>query len=323
MTGRRRQRGIAIITALLLVVIIAAIATTIMIGQHMWLRQAQNLKDLSQAEVLRVGAMEYAAIIVTRDVRDEKTQKTDTLAETWAQPIPRLPVEDGYIEIEIKDAQARFNLNNVVQGGMVVPQQKRVYERLLLVNKVNPALTDALVDWLDADSGTQVGGAEDLDYLNFNPPYRAANRALTSIDELRLIKGYTEEIVDTLRPYLIALPPQVQSSINVNTAEAPVLAALTGINMGEAEALVAARVKSPFTEPSQFLAQLPPGTTIESGYDIKSSYFIVSVAVHVGRAQRDTEGLIERPGGPLPTRVLWHRLPPMKIIFEDDEKDET
>ena len=318
------QRGVALITAMLIVAIIAALATSLALGQQVWLRQTQNLTDLAQAEQLRQGALEYAAAVLARDAKNASTAKTDTLQEAWAQPIPPLPVEGGVVIVSIADAQARYNLNNLVPpAGQSVapPEEVRLYTDLLARNGLPTELVAPLLDWIDPGTATQPGGAEDLDYLNHDPPYRAANQALTSIDELRLVKGYTPEIVAKLSPLVVVLPASAgRRPINVNTADASVLAALTGSDLTQAEQIVKARENSPFEDTGQFQKFFPGSQLKPNTYDVKSSYFIVSVETRIGRIQRRTEALIERPTtNAASAAVLWYRLPPLPLAIDEDK----
>jgi general secretion pathway protein K len=313
------QRGVALITAMLLVAIIATLATSLALGQQVWLRQTQNLTDLAQAEQIRQGALEYAAAALERDAKNAQTAKTDTLKEAWAQPIPPLPVEGGVVLISIADAQARFNLNNLVQQGQLSKDDAPIiYARLLTQLGLSTDLVNPLVDWLDADSITLPGGAEDLDYLNHDPPYRAANQPLHSFDELRLVKGYTEEVLAKLAPFVTVLPEP--RPINVNTADTMVLAALTGADLNQVEQLVKARENNPFNTKADFQA-LFPGTTLNpKNYDVASGYFIVSVETRIGRIQRRTEGLIERPlVNNARAVVRWYRQPPIPLTIDEDK----
>lgn len=323
---RQHERGVALVTAILIVAIIATLATSLALGQQVWLRQTQNLADQVQAEQVRRGALEFAAIVLKEDARNSRTSGSDDLNEEWAQKIPPLPVEGGAVAISIADAQARFNLNNLVQGGPTQgnqqPQQQandiRLFRDLLTVNNLPPALVEALLDWIDTGHQVRPGGAEDLDYLNHDPPYRAANTALTSVDELRLIKGFTAEAVEKLRPYVVALPDR--TPININTASAEVLAALLQVDETQVEQIVSAREKTPFKNTADLQRLLPAGNTAAGSYDVKSTYFIVSVETRIGRTQRRTEALIHRPiGGNQKVSVLWHRQPSFPIVIDEKE----
>lgn len=316
------QRGIALITAMLIVAIVAALATSLALGQQVWLRQTQNLTDLAQADLVRRGILETAAELLTEDAHNSQTNKIDATTEKWAQPFTPT-IEGGTVLAVITDAQARFNLNNLVQQGKVVPDERRVFTDLLAVLGLPLQLVDPLIDWIDPDSvTTQPNGAEDLDYLNLDPPYRAANRALTSVDELRLIKGYSKEIVDKLQPFVIALPQSAgRTRINVNTASAEVLAALTGSDVALAQQWVKDRENNPYQSSGDFISRIGSSEKLVAGtFDVKSGYFIVSVQTRIGRVQQRTQALIERPSGNgASANVLWYRQPPLSYTTDEDK----
>lgn len=321
MTPRRRQEGVALVTAMLVVAIIATLAAFVASAQQVWLRQAQNLVDRAQADELRIGALRFAAIALTEDA---KNNKTDDLSEPWAKPLPPLPVEGGYVLIRAEDAQGRFNLNNVVSGGSPSPADIGVYQRLLIANDLDPRLSDALVDWIDADSQVSAAGAEDIDYLSHDPPYRAANLPLSSVDELRLVKGYTAEIVEKLRPFVTVLP--VKTTINVNTASAPLLAAVLNQPTAQADQIVRTRESRPFKDRAELLPVLQASAAgsanpaaVVALCDVQTGYFIVTVDAHIGRTQRISEALLQRPPGGKPAIVLWHRQPPLKLAKYEDK----
>lgn len=303
-TPASAQRGLALITAMLVVAIAATTAAYLSLDQQIWLRQAQNLTDRAQAEVVRAGALEWAITLLAKDTKDG--DKSDDLTEDWAKPLPPLAVEGGQVTGRIFDAQAKFNLNNLVRGGNPSPPDIGTFQHLLQSLGLDLNLTDAVIDWIDSDSTARAAGAEDIDYLQMKTPYRAANQLMQSVEELRLVRGFTPEIVDKLRPWITALPQPTE--INVNTAPKEVLGALFYTLPASAiDQLVAQR---PYTDQSKLaskLQELAAGNTLpQAFYGIKSSYFEVEVATLFGRYQRSTQALIQRSAGEAGFRTLWH-----------------
>ena len=311
-----RQRGLALITAVLVVAIVATVAAYLAIGQQVWLRQTQNLADRAQSESLRQAALDWIALLLTRDAEQNKV---DDLGELWAKQLPPLPAEGGMIAVTISDAQGRFNLNNLLRNGNPSAPDIGVFQRLLTALGLDPTLTDAVIDWMDANSDRLPGGAEDVDYLALPHPYRAANQPLTSVDELRLVRGFTPDIVEKLRPYVTVLPEA--TSININTAVDKVMAALfTNLPASALQPLMQNRVNQPFTDPSQLMQRLPPGQAApQATYGVTTSYFLVTLDVRVGGLQRRTEALIYRPYGK-PATLLWHRQNALQLETKADEK---
>ena len=316
----KQQRGVALVTALLIVAIIVTVASLLAVGQQVWLRQTQNLVDLSQAQMYQRGAVEFAALLLKEDL---KKSPAGELKKECTDPIP-LPVDNGGVVITICDAQARFSLNNITDTS-----EKGAYVRLLTAIDIDPtlglALSENLLDWIDDNSTTQPGGgAEDLDYMNLDPPRRAANQPLASIDELRMVKGYNnDDILKKLRNSVVVLPAGVSGSpkyhINVNTARKEVLMAVLNIAAQHADQIINAR---PFKNLND-LKILTSNLQGHAAYDVTSTYFIVSVQVYVGHTQRRAEALIERTGsGPWKTEIWWYRQPRIEIK-SDDDKDKT
>lgn len=314
---QHNQSGLALITAVLVVAIVATTAATLAFGEQIWFRQAQNSANRAQAESLRQGALSYAAILLTRDLA-LNNNNVDHLGEAWAQPIPPFPVEDGMLAFQVSDAQGLFNLNNLVNNGAASGIDIDVFKRLLQALSLNPDLSYALLDWIDPDSSLSPGGAEDTEYLALPQPYRTANRLLESVDELRLVRGFDAKTVEKLRPYVMVLPGHTM--VNVNTAPEPVLTALFATPPPTLKSLLDNRANQPFKDASDFAARIAPANPPQSGlYGVTTGYFLVTIEIRYGRLQRRTLALIQRTAG-RPAVVIWHQLPPLKFATDSDEE---
>jgi len=201
---RRAQRGIAIVTAMVVVGLAAVIGASVAWRQSLWVRQLESSGDMTQARVLaRAGTM-YARVVLQDD---QRRSTVDHLREGWTTRLPPTPVEGGEITGGIGDLQGLFNLNNIVQDGRLDLRQLEQFRRLLVLLKLPVRLADALVDWTDSDSTPYSElGAEDAYYLAQIPPYRAANRPLDTIEDLAQVRGYTPEVMRILRPYVMVAP---------------------------------------------------------------------------------------------------------------------
>ena len=319
MRMRRSQRGLVLVTALLIVAIVAATAAYLSLGQHLWLRQMQNLTERTQADAMRHAALEWIGVLLMRELKDGNV---DHLGEVWAKELPPLPYEGGVIKASVSDATARFNLNNLVKGGQASIPDIAAFQKLLRFLELNPVLAEALVDWIDADSNTRAGGAEDLEYLNVERPYRAANQPLTSIDELRLIRGFTPEAVEKLRPHVAVLPEG--TGVNLNTASNIVLAAVfPDMAPSQAEAIVKAREAKPFSNQDEAFKLISGVRRPEVSSSVASAYFLVDLHISYGRLRRSTVALITRQGGTNSARVLWHHPLYPKLPSNEQEVEQT
>ena len=270
--------GVALVTVLVIVAIVSAIAVDLSMKQQLWLSQAQNLKDRAQADWVVRGAQQYAALILDRDKRESQV---DDLNETWAHTLPPLQAEGGKVSASILDLQGRFNLNSLYRNGKYNPEYGAVFRRLLVNSGIDANVQDALLDWMDNDNQARSLGAEDSYYQNLIPGYRAANQPMQSARELLLIKGFTTDVVNKLDTVVVALPES--TAININTAPVEVLAALfDNMPVAVAKQIIEYRQAHPFHDISELKKAIPGSYQMpkNSLLTTSSEYFLVRSSVH-------------------------------------------
>lgn len=222
------QRGVAIITVLLMVSLATIAVTAMITRQQRDIRLASAFQGTLQSEALALAGERFAIATLKRDKDKAKRQGSDSLEDDWAQSLPPVPIGQGQITGCIHDVGSKFNLNNLIDNtGKASAADIERFRRLLNALNISTTRAEAVVDWLDSDSEpTGSNGAESEYYSSLTLPYRVANRPLVSTSELHLIKGFDteegrEELQDLL-PHVIALPIS-GSKINVNTATPAVL----------------------------------------------------------------------------------------------------
>ncbi len=282
-----RQRGVALLTALLIVALAAVAAAAISRDQFLDLHRVQNLLYADQAYEHALGVEDWGRGVLLKDLQHDQSTNAqmDAPGEAWSVPLPSTAVEGGSVQGRIEDMQGRFNLNNLVAvpatQGDTTGLQLAYLQRLLLVLELDPALAQAIADWLDTDVDARFpGGAEDLTYMRANPPYRSGNAPMGDISELLLVHGITPKIYARLAPYVTVLPNP--TPINVNTAPAPVLLALSSeFNDHTVEAVMAARAAGGFADVPAFFAAIGLGPEASGAAAPPSG----AVAVEPGNAQ--------------------------------------
>lgn len=305
---RIRQRGVAIVLAMGTVALAAMAATAIVVTQSTWARRNELLANHVQARNLVHAGVDWACAVLNED---RLSSSVDRLGEPWSLKLAPMPVDNGTLAGFLEDQQGLFNLNNLVKDGKIVPEQLAHFRRLLLIlgfqETQASALTDALADWIDADDVPRPRGAEDEYYLAMQPPVPTANRPLTEVAELAQVRGFDASVRARVQPFVSVLPRF--TAVNVNTAQAEVLAAITvGLGLDGARSLVARRDGSYFRNRTDFLEALPRGTAIvEENIAVSSDYFRASLHVTIGDAQANGLALIYRAGTAWPT-VVWRKL---------------
>lgn len=304
----RRERGLAAVTALLIVAVAASAAALMLSQQAAMLDQTAMVANRAQADAYAQAGFDWARGVLAQDARTAAT--VDHLGEGWAQPMAGLPVERAVVSGAISDEQGKLNLNNLVLNEKASVPDVEVFRRLLSSLGLAPELADAVVDWIDRDdvpSGT--GGAEDAFYLSLPRPYRAANQPLQQVEELYRVRGFDAKAVARLRPFVTALAPRTK--VNANTAPEPVLAAILHDDVAPERiaALVAARQKTPLIHENAIATLLQPksGTAINTFLDVKSRWFQVGVLVVQDDVHVSADGLVERKPDTNATVMIWRR----------------
>ncbi len=302
------ERGVALIMVLLAMALVVMLAAGM--TQHLSVRvyKASHYLTQTQGYSIALGAEALAKQILYQDYQDDKKASSfvDSPEEAWSRYSAVLPLDDGVVEVQIDDLSGRINLNDLVNpAGRVDKVTHDRLVRLLQVIGITSVNVDAMVDWIDDNDETvSAYGAEDGRYLSQNPPYRAANQPFTSVSELRLIDGMTEDDYRALAPYVAALPV-AGSGINVNMASGPVIQSLSPqITATQAEAVLAQRKSSRFDTVQAFLA-LPQFAGLglkAAGLSVQSHFFEVASRVTVDNRVAHLVSVVYRaPDGALST----------------------
>jgi general secretion pathway protein K len=296
---RGTQRGVALITAVLMVALATMLAVNVAFRGFLDQRRSGALFALDQAFEIALGAEAWAADFLKKDLQDTQT---DHLGEIWARPLPPLPIDGGTVEGRLEDLQGRFNLNSLVNvDGTTDPEAVKRLERILAALDIEPAWASAIADWVDAD--TQPGfpdGAEDSVYTGQDPPHLTANMPVTRVSELMVLPGFDAARYARVRPYLSALP--VGTPLNVCTAPGIVLDALSdgsrefGLNPDD---LANRRKDACFPTLEDLRGALGDAAydKVKNSLTETSGYFRATVWVTIGTTQFTLYSLLARSGG--------------------------
>ena len=221
----KQQQGIALITILLMVALATILAATIAKRQANTAENTAYLMRQNQSLLYAKSAEAFFSELLVDDANNAGA--VDYLQENWAKPMPAFPVEDGFVSGTLQDESGKFNLNSLVNDeGVPNPQAKLWFEKLLLRVGLPEKLSEAVIDWQDADdeiSGTM--GAENSYYQGLPQGYLAANSKFHNVEELKLVRGFEDQKYLQIVDYVSALPAS-DSKVNVNTAPAMLLASL-------------------------------------------------------------------------------------------------
>ena len=306
--NRRQQRGVALVTAVLIVALATLLAVDVGFKGYLDQRRTANTFALDQSFEVALGGEAWAADVLRRDKL--QSAKTDDFTEEWAVPIPPIPLEDigGEFEGQLEDLQGRFNLNSLVKydgSGQSTVDTAAVerLERLLELLELEPKWAKIMADWIDSDTNPQFpDGAEDTVYTGLSPPYRTANMPITRTSEILALPEFGPERYKKLQPFIAALP--ADTAINVCTASPELLDSLVA---GRREFTVAresmkqTRAQRCFPNKDEFEQALSPDQKQQLNeakvIEETSAYFQATIWVTLGTHRFTLYSLLYRTDG--------------------------
>lgn len=294
------ERGVALLLALLVLTLLVALILEFDAEARREYREAAAFRDNFKASMLTRAAVQAARAVLQQDsLRDKQTgEKFDALTDLWAMPIKNYAIGDGYLSAQIQDERGKFNLNDLhavandqIRFKTTTERARRLFELLQL----NPDLVDALIDWTDQDDNPRPAGAESAYYQSQRPAYRAANERLQSLADLRLIKGFTPDIIDRLSRYVTVYPLDGSTPVNINTADFLVIQSLdTDITQSMATEIVQGRPYKTKVDLDRISNFKDIGQRLRTDYDVKSEFFSARLAVTVNESTKTALALLRR-----------------------------
>lgn len=310
--SRARQRGAALLMAMVIVTLVATFAAS-MVWQQWRAVQVEGAERVrAQASWVLVGALDWARLILREDGRNGGA---DHLGEPWAIPLAEarlstfLAVDgdnsaanadapEAFLSGRVEDAASRYNLRNLINAdGDIVPDELKVLKRLCENAGQSPALADGLARAMrQATLAIMVQQSQDeqiLAKLGGEQGLRKAPIMPLSGDQL-LWLGLDAGTLERLRPYLTILPDATQ--VNVNTAPAEVIAAVVdGLDLARAARIVQTRQRKPIKAVDDLRGLLGDGNWNFSRIDVKSDYFEIRGRLRLDDNVIEQRHLVNRP----------------------------
>ena len=301
-----RQRGIALLVAIVMFAIATTVAAAITYNKAMAARRAAATFTLEQALQAGMAAEALASIVLEDNGNSNRT----SLDQAWSQPLGPVEIEGTgiWIQAQLEDMNSRFNLNSLLKWepppvGQFVkdPRQVDVFRELLAHLDIDQAYADLLADWVDSDiTPQQSGGGEDTLYLTQNPPYRPPNTFITHTSELLALPKFGAENYARIAPFVTALP--LDAKVNPCTASGLILdmnnndgtaqwqSAPLELNRKKGCWPTRSDVQAGFADPAKW-------TLADPHYEEKSSWFRLRTNIRIGTAEFVLYSVLFREGG--------------------------
>jgi general secretion pathway protein K len=307
--SRPVQGGAALLTAMVIVALIATLAASMIWQQWRAVQVEAAERSRTQSAWILAGALDWARLILREDARNGGP---DYLGEPWAVPLAEARLStflaadksntddapDAFLSGAITDAQARYNLTNLISGGRIDPVEMDKLQRLCETIGVSADVAANIAAGMrDASPvGPPATGASSV--VPTTPaPAPPANPPLLprSIGQLSWF-GIAPEALHALEPYVVILPEPAW--VNVNTAPREVLvAAVPGLDLATAERIVQSRQRVPMKSTADLQALAPALPT--SSFDrtsVSSNFFEVHGRLRLGDVVLEQRSLVQRRG---------------------------
>ena len=203
----QQQRGVAVVTAMLLTTLAITIVASLFWQQQVQVRSIENQRLQLQKQWVLRGALDWARLILRED---GKYSAIDDLKEPWAVPLSETRL-DRYVESaalrdeattavlsgSIQDAQARLNLSALASHGNVDPVEVTAFEKLLGFLRQDPGLARATAQAIAQSQRHADAGSGSPRMIGF-----------VQVEDLLAVPGFTPAVVSGIRHDVIFLPVQ-------------------------------------------------------------------------------------------------------------------
>ena len=222
-----RNKGVVLISILLIVLLLSAVAITFGNKYLVSLKRAQYIEfqSLSLNAFRNVEAMSLNKI--------DKFSRLNSSNLTKENP---LLTDEIYFEINgativgsIDDASNCFNINSLVRAGKEDYQENKksmnAFRELMYLaevdNNVAEEIIDQIIDWIDKNSNPRAYGLEDYYYSGplHNPREFSGGRLLIDIEELKSIPSVRLVDWDIFKEFFCAYPFATNLKLNINTLD--------------------------------------------------------------------------------------------------------
>jgi len=222
-----RNKGVVLISILLIVLLLSAVAITFGNKYLVSLKRAQYIEfqSLSLNAFRNVEAMSLNKI--------DKFSRFNSSNLTKENP---LLTDEIYFEINgativgsIDDASNCFNINSLVRAGKEDYQENKksmnAFRELMYLaevdNNVAEEIIDQIIDWVDKNSNPRAYGLEDYYYSGplHNPREFSGGRLLIDIEELKSIPSVRLVDWDIFKEFFCAYPFATDLKLNINTLD--------------------------------------------------------------------------------------------------------
>ncbi len=291
------ESGVALLMTVATVAVLTIIIFQFNALTQITAQETAYFRDNLQATYLAKAGATAAQAVLSLDAKSGG--KVDGLNDKWAQSLSSFPLSEGVLSVSITDERGKFNLNNFARivDSDTREEYRRQFRSLFHRLEENPNLVDSIIDWIDGDDNKRPFGAETSFYQSLPEPYWPKNGPILNFQDVYLIKGMTDDIVEKLRPYVTIYPHSADGKININTAP-PLI--LEGLHPQMTPSLVSRVVQArPFKNPLDVervggMKRIAQALRLKQAYQLHSELFSVISEGRINETHKVVQAIVNR-----------------------------
>jgi general secretion pathway protein K len=311
MKPRRASRGAALLVAMIVLVLVATLASGMIWQQSRALGVESAERTRAQAAWILSGALNLGRVLLRLDAR---TPGVDHKNEVWATKLQEASLSsmlaqdrnnnvevaaEAFLSGSIRDAQERYNLRNLIDPAThkIVPAELAALTRLCETASVAPQTAQLLAQGLQAAWRAEKDGGNSEEEETADAPL-----APQTVDQLTWL-GLDAESVRRLQPYLELLPEP--TPLNLNTAAPEVLAGVIGIDVASAKRLES---KRPYKTLQDARNDIPASIALDpKRLSVGSNYFVIAGSLRMDGRLLEERLLVRRDNRQVQPLARWRQ----------------
>lgn len=247
---RSNNRGSVFILSFWTMVLLALMSAGMMRWVSADVAMARYARGKVVSRYAAFAGLFYVIDQVRRDLSDDLSSRWDTAfacgiagkdGQTAADIFQRQSLGSATFVVSTSEDETRFGLTDEtgkINVNALTEDNYGIATQLLIIcgvdEKEAEMIVASIMDWKDEDDTVFLGdlGAEQEYYQNLDHAYACKNDSLETVEELRLVRGMTEEIFQKIYSYVTVWPINGPLKVNLNTAAEAVLLAMARFAAG-------------------------------------------------------------------------------------------
>lgn len=264
---RSSEHGVILIALLWILVVLSVIALSFSRESFVEVAAARNARDLARAYYAARAGIAATAFQLWKKRMTPPVQGVELPRASDPLDLGKWSGQagEGFYDVEIQDESGKINVNFAPEE-----QLRALMAAVGIEQQQGDIIVDSILDWIDPDNLHRLNGAEDDYYQSLDPPYKAKNGRMDTVEELLLVRGVTPDFFyghqelgqDGVPVYRYGLSRYLtvystSNRVNVNFAPLPVLLSIPGMPPEAAQMIFQRRQTQPFKDIQEITKDLP------------------------------------------------------------------